>query len=76
MRPHIEMKINIEDNFSRFGDNVNGYAVCVDDYCLVTLPEIRNAYDRFNFCTWGVMLGFVVYGDVFGEEKINVCNRR
>lgn len=82
-RSHVEMHIDIEDNFTRFGENVNGYAVCADEnesnkgYCTLILPELNAASNKYDFCTWGTMLGFVVYGqDVMGKEKIDVCNER
>jgi len=75
-RNPITVTIKIEKDFSRFGDDVGAYAFCIKDHCYLTLPEVEMINDRHTWCTWGVMLGFAVYGKLNNEDKINICNGR
>jgi hypothetical protein len=75
-RDNLNITIRIEDDFSRFGEMVGGHAVCVKDYCILTLPKIKVLNDKQAWCTWGVMLGFVVYGKLNDQDKIDICNAK
>ena len=71
----VTLNIFIEDDFSRFGENVAGAWLCKEKgACALYLPRIQSQFDSYGWCMWGHMLGRSVFGQMSKSNGVECAD--